>query len=81
MDLQAHTDCSKTAYVAEESTLLARIRGEFLEMPGMHLSFEQAARLWAIDADTCRHALDCLMEAGFLRRDGNGRFGMAHDGY
>ena len=29
--------------------LLARVRGEFLEMPGLQLAAAQAARLWDVD--------------------------------
>ena len=38
--------------------LLRRIRSEFLEMPGLRLSREQAQRLWALDAATCDRVLE-----------------------
>ena len=53
--------------------LLQRIRGEFLEMPGLHLTVEQAKRLWALDLVTCRALLDALVDAKFLTRR-NGRY-------
>lgn len=51
-----------------DNDLLQRIRGEYLEMPGLRLTHRQAQRLWALDAAMCRHALDMLVESGFLRR-------------
>ena len=44
-----------------------RVRSEFLEMPGMELTMAQAIRLWNLGADDCRHVLDSLVDAGFLR--------------
>jgi hypothetical protein len=35
-------------------SLVARIRGEYREMPGLRLTFAQACRLWQLDAPTCR---------------------------
>lgn len=61
--------------------LARRIRGEFLEMPGMRLSFDQAARLWALDRPTCQALVDHLMADGFLQRDDRGIYQQAHGGY
>jgi hypothetical protein len=54
--------------------LLQRIRGEYLEMPGLRLTAEQARRLWSLDLITCRSLLDALVEANFLRRSGDGKY-------
>ena len=53
--------------------LLSRARGEYLEMPGLSLTLEQAQRLWALDCATCSRVLSSLVRAGFLRqrRDGS----------
>lgn len=50
-----------------------RIRGEYLEMPGLHLTTRQASRLWGVDAAHCKAVLDELVEARFLvaRHDGS----------
>ena len=61
--------------------VIDRIRGEFREMPGMRLSFDQAVRLWGLDRDTCEAVLGCLIAMGFLQRDGQGRYRKAHSGY
>ena len=53
-------------------TLVARIRGEYREMPGLRLTFAQACRLWQVDAATCSVVLQTLIDEGFLigRQDG-----------
>ena len=55
----------------EERALCTRIIGEFLEMPGMNLTFAQACRLWSIDRPQCVRVLDTLIASGFLRRSGD----------
>jgi len=65
--------------VAPRQELLRRICGEFLEMPGLLLTLAQAQRLWALDASTCSHALNYLVEAGFLVRQRDGKYGRAAD--
>lgn len=54
--------------------LLNRIRGEYLEMPGLRLTPAQAARLWAMDRDLATVLLSALTDAGFLVRVGGGQF-------
>lgn len=54
--------------------LLYRIRGEFLEMPGLRLTLEQAARLWHMDAATCSAALMRLVADRFLTRTRHGAY-------
>jgi DNA-binding IclR family transcriptional regulator len=54
--------------------VLARIRAEYVEMPGMSLRLEQVARLCGVDMDTCKLVLDALVEARFLRLAGDGRY-------
>lgn len=56
------------------SPLLTRIRGEFLEMPGLRLAPAQAARLWAMDRETSERALRTLVDAGFLWQTPEGLF-------
>ncbi len=45
-----------------------RIRGEYLEMPGLDLTLEQARRLWNLDETACVAILDTLVDLQFLRR-------------
>ena len=48
--------------------MLHRIYSEYLEMPGLGLTRQQAQRLWGLDAQTCARSLEYLVEAGFLAR-------------
>lgn len=59
--------------------LLTRIRGEFLEMPGLRLTSAQAARLWAVDRRTSEWILDGLTAAGFLLRNREGAYLLLSD--
>ena len=54
--------------------LLLRIRGEYLEMPGLRLTLHQATRLFNLDALTCDVALRTLVEDGFLWQTPQGAF-------
>ncbi len=54
--------------------LAGRVRSEFLEMPGLLLTREQACRLWGLDAPTCQRLLFALVAARFLARTSDGRY-------
>ena len=54
--------------------VVQRIRGEFLEMPGLRLTPEQARRLWRLDETACDAILDALVDARFLARTRDGAF-------
>jgi hypothetical protein len=56
--------------------LLNRVRGEFMEMPGLRLRVEQAQRLWNLDRASCELLLHSLAEAKFLRRYPDQAYGM-----
>ena len=55
-------------------SLVARIRGEYLEMPGLRLTFAQACRLWQVDAPTCEMLLEQLVRETFLRKTLDGAY-------
>jgi hypothetical protein len=57
--------------------LLRRVRGEYLEMPGLKLTCLQAQRLWAMDEQTCA---EILTEARFLQRQYDGTYARLVDG-
>ena len=52
----------------------ARIRAEYLEMPGLSLTSLQAQRFWGLDAEACCRLLDTLIQSGFLRRTTQGAY-------
>ena len=54
--------------------VLRRVQGEFLEMPGLRLTEEQARRLWGLDATACDALLNALVDANFLFRTHDGAF-------
>jgi hypothetical protein len=59
-------------YGTEE--VLRRVQGEFLEMPGLRLTEQQARRLWGLDAASCEALLRALVDAKFLFRTRDGAF-------
>jgi Fic family protein len=63
-----------TAEPETTALMLWRIRGEFLEMPGLRLTSEQAARLWHVDAATCTTVLSRLVADRFLTRTRSGAY-------
>jgi hypothetical protein len=64
------TICQHPCHERAEA-LAGLIDAEFDEMPGMHLTFAQAKRLWNLSDDECADVLDCLVSSGRLtRRDG-----------
>jgi hypothetical protein len=54
--------------------VVRRVRGEFLEMPGLRLTPEQARRLWRLDELACDAVLGALVDARFLARTRDGAF-------
>jgi hypothetical protein len=52
--------------------LLDRIRGEYLEMPGLRLTLAQATRLWGLSPSITGGLLDTLAGDGFLARTAGG---------
>ncbi len=75
---------SRSASVAEKAAvsaclppnpqLLGRIRGEYLEMPGLKLTLPQAQRLWHQRERECEGLLGALIDAKFLCRKSDGRY-------
>jgi hypothetical protein len=59
------------------ATLVERVRGEFIEMPGLQLTMAQAARLWGLDSAACRHVVDVLVASAFLRWTAGGKIARA----
>jgi hypothetical protein len=54
--------------------VVRRVRGEFLEMPGLRLTPQQARRLWRLDETACEAVLGALVDAHFLARTRDGAF-------
>ncbi|MEZ5293322.1 MAG: hypothetical protein R2745_19725 [Vicinamibacterales bacterium] len=54
--------------------VVAAVRQEYDEMPGLALTVEQAQRLWALEPRMCGVVLARLVESGYLRQTDGGRF-------
>jgi len=54
--------------------LLTRIQMEYLEMPGLHLTSQQARRLWNLDQGACDEILATLVREQFLSQTANGAY-------
>jgi hypothetical protein len=55
-------------------SLVARVRAEYREMPGLRLTFGQACRLWHLDASACETVLEHLIREAFLYKTDNGDY-------
>ena len=53
---------------------LHRARADFLEMPGLRLTANQARRLWMLDPAVCDAVLEDLVGMHFLERIGRDTF-------
>ena len=51
--------------------ILDRICGEYIEMPGLCLTRQQAQRLWGLNDQICSEALELLVDAKFLCHTGD----------
>jgi hypothetical protein len=60
--------------VAARHALLARIHGEFEEMPGLSLTLDQAARLFGLHRDIVNRILGALIAGRVLRCRSDGQF-------
>jgi hypothetical protein len=49
-----------------EKATLERVRAEYLEMPGLRLTLEQAQRLCGVERALCRSILEELVNTRFL---------------
>jgi hypothetical protein len=60
--------------VAITEPILSRIRGEYLEMPGLSLTPDQAQRLWGLDRQSCERVMRQLVDSKFLWRTSAGNY-------
>jgi hypothetical protein len=60
--------------------IIDRIRGEYLEMPGLRLTPQQAQRLCGVDQTVCKAVLDALVDAQFLAVNVHGMYTRTTDG-
>jgi hypothetical protein len=53
-------------------SLVARVRGEYFEMPGLRVTLAQACRLWQVDVSTCETLFEYLVRVGVLCKTDSG---------
>jgi hypothetical protein len=63
------TSCARSSKMKLEA-VSRRVLAEFDEMPGLTLTFRQAARLFGLELDVCRVVLDSLVDMAYLRESG-----------
>jgi hypothetical protein len=61
---------------AETRALASRVRGEYLEMPGLNLTVRQAARLFGVAPDVAHAVLDHLRRASVLTCSERGSYSL-----
>jgi hypothetical protein len=57
--------------VEDDRAIHARVRAEYLEMPGLSLTLAQAARLFDVEQTRCAHVLRALVADGALWTNGH----------
>ena len=60
--------------------VLKRLRGEYLEMPGLRLTAAQVQRLCGIEEMVCQSVLKALVDAKFLCARSDGTYTRLKDG-
>lgn len=57
---------------------MARVYGEYVEMPGLQLTLEQAQRLFGLGKSECGVVLESLVECRILLQLPNGKYSRAN---
>jgi hypothetical protein len=73
MEVDMIAECPKPS-VNRLEEIVWLVDAEYREMPGMHLTFDQARRLFGLSAADCRRVLDHLVGVGMLMEDAGHRF-------
>lgn len=79
VNAQGNRMADNSIAVASREELLRRIRGEYLEMPGLCLTLAQAQRLWGLEASTCSSLFAALTADKFLWLRTDGTYGRSSD--
>ena len=67
----------RAATVESMAALVLRVRGEFVEMPGLRLTAPQAARLFGVAPDVAHAVLDELSHTSVLTGSNSGMYSLA----
>lgn len=63
-----------TSIMPIDDRLLARVLGEYREMPGLRLTLPQASRLWHLDGPACLALLEHLVHERHLHQTQDGSY-------
>jgi hypothetical protein len=77
---QFRSPATSSEVAMPEKALLERIRAEYLEMPGLRLTVDQAQRLCGVERATCQAVFDALVRAHFLCVKPNGAYARLTEG-
>ena len=66
--MQSHLNATTTIDWAQ------LVRAEYLEVPGLELTRDQAQRLWGLERAACDALLAALVDSHFLRRTRDNRY-------
>jgi hypothetical protein len=74
-----HAGCQvRTSHAQEQQRhgrgLAQLVRAEYLEIPGLNLTRDEAQRLWGLDREACEQLLAALVERRFLKRTRDNRY-------
>ena len=67
----------RSAPVEGMAALTLRVRGEYVEMPGLRLTVPQAARLFGIAPDVAHAVLEILRQASVLTCSDLGKYSVS----
>jgi hypothetical protein len=59
---------------SSQTHLLTRVRGEFMELPGLKLTVRQASRLFGLAHRECEAVLEQLVARRFLKTTSDGSY-------
>ena len=68
------TEDNQEFVLLADEQLLRRVWAEYVYLPGLRLTRDQARRLWAVDDQTCTRLFDSLVRAHLLVRTSDGQF-------
>jgi hypothetical protein len=67
-------DPALSVFPVPSDLMLDRVRGEYLEMPGLRLTLPQAQRLFGLDPVACALVFETLTREKFFCLGRDGRF-------
>jgi hypothetical protein len=70
--MQGSETSAATVPTTKVTNLVALVRAEYQELPGLCLTRAQVQRLWLLEPSACDTVLGALVDAGYLRLTAGG---------